>query len=152
MSKTYLPLGRVGVMLDFFWIMRYSLRKVGKAAVRIHTMKSSLMKPLFSGSVGSNSYTGFLQFTGLFVPEKERDKTMLVPQVSVFMSLKDVVNSLLKSPWKATVRLLIPPGFLNFTCLSVHHAMPFFAKGIAFLVPLESIWYSSRVSERDIQY
>ena len=79
MFKTYLPLGRVGVMLDFFWIMQYSLRKVGKAAVRIHTMKSSLMKPLFSGSVGSNSYTGFLQFMGLFVPEKERDKTMLVP-------------------------------------------------------------------------
>lgn len=71
MFKRYLPLGRVGVVLDFFWMMRYSLRKVGKAAVRIHTMKSSLMKPLLSGSNGSSSYTGLLQFSGLLVPEKE---------------------------------------------------------------------------------
>ncbi len=63
------------------------------------------------------------------------------------MSRKYPVHSLLKSPWKATVRLLFPPGFLNFTCLSVHHAMPFFSRGIGLLVPLESIWYSSRVSE-----
>lgn len=44
---------------------------MGRAAVRIHTMKSSLMKPLFSGSNGSNSYTGFIQFTGLAVPERQ---------------------------------------------------------------------------------
>lgn len=74
-------------MLGFFWIIRWSLRKVGNAAVRIHTMKSSLMKPLFSGSEGSSSCTGFLQFTGLFVPEKEQDKTRLV--TATFMSLMD---------------------------------------------------------------
>jgi len=69
----YLPLASVGVLSAFFWMMRYSLRKVGRAAVRIHTMKSSLTKPLFSASVGSISYTGTLQFTGFDVPEEEEE-------------------------------------------------------------------------------
>lgn len=44
---------------------------MGRAAVRIHTMKSSLMKPLFAGSE-SSSYTGLRQLTGFAVPEREK--------------------------------------------------------------------------------
>ncbi len=43
-------------------------------------------------------------------------------------------------PIKTAVRLeLLPPGFLNFTCLSVHHAIPFFINGICVFVPLRSM-------------
>jgi len=49
---------------------RYSLRKVGSAAVRIHTIRSSFWKPLFSGLYGSSSHTFFLQAYGLAKPTK----------------------------------------------------------------------------------
>ncbi len=42
-------------------------------------------------------------------------------------------------PIKTAVRfVLLPPGFLNFTCLSVHHAIPFLLNGICVFVPLGS--------------
>lgn len=44
---------------------------MGRAAVRIHTIKSSLMKPLLSGSV-SSSKTGLRQLTGFAVPESKK--------------------------------------------------------------------------------
>lgn len=41
--------------------------------------------------------------------------------------------------WKTTVRFgLVLSGFLNFTCLSVHHAMPLFIRGIWIFVPFGS--------------
>lgn len=69
MSKEYFPAGKVGSKLSFLSMRRYSLRNVGNAAVRIHTMKSSLMNPLLSGSA-SNMYTGLGQLTGFAVPKK----------------------------------------------------------------------------------
>lgn len=49
---------------------RYSLRKVGSAAVRIHTIRSSFWKPLLSGLFGSSSHTSLLQESGLANPLK----------------------------------------------------------------------------------
>lgn len=66
-SKEYFPACKVGCKLSFLSMRRYSLRNVGRAAVRIHTMKSSLIKPLLSGSE-SSIYTGLGQFTGFVVP------------------------------------------------------------------------------------
>ena len=48
------------------WLtLRYSLRKVGSAAVRIHTMRSSFWKPLLSRLFGSSSHIFLLQDSGL---------------------------------------------------------------------------------------
>ena len=49
---------------------RYSLRKVGSAAVRIHTIKSSFWKPLLSVLFGSSSHTFLLQDSGFANPLK----------------------------------------------------------------------------------
>lgn len=49
---------------------RYSLRKVGSAAVRIHTIKSSFWKPLLSVLFGSSSHIFFFQASGLAYPLK----------------------------------------------------------------------------------
>ncbi|TNN54055.1 hypothetical protein EYF80_035746 [Liparis tanakae] len=48
----------------------YSFLKLGKAASLIHTIRSSLMKPLLVGSSGSSSYAGFCQYRGRVVPEE----------------------------------------------------------------------------------
>lgn len=101
----YLPLGRVGVVLDFFWMIRQSLRKVGNAAVRIHTMKSSLIKPLFSGSVGSSSYTGTFQFTGLLVPKSNTDQVTAIPHTK---SLAQFSRATLKRNSEVIVSTRIP--------------------------------------------
>ena len=46
----------------------------------------------------------------------------------------------LNQPWKTAVRLsLLPPGFLNLTCLSVDQAMPVLVRGIWTFVPLGSL-------------
>ena len=49
---------------------RYSLRKVGSAAVRIHTIRSSFWKPLLSVLFGSSSHIFLLQDSGLAKPLK----------------------------------------------------------------------------------
>lgn len=51
--KEYRPAGNVGCKSLFLSIRRYNLRKVGNAAVRIQTIKSSFMNPLLSGSESS---------------------------------------------------------------------------------------------------
>lgn len=54
-------------------------------------------------------------------------------------------------PWKSAVKLFPSPvGFLNFTFLSVHHAMPFLIKVIGVLVSL-SMRYNSKVSKEKIK-
>lgn len=54
-------------------------------------------------------------------------------------------------PWKSAVKLFPSPvGFLNFTFLSVHHAMPFLIKVIGVLVSL-SMRYNSSVSKEKVK-
>jgi hypothetical protein len=67
MFKKYCPAGNVGCKSSLRSMRRYNLRKVGNAAVRIQTIKSSFMNPLLLSSSGSSSYTALCQFTGFIV-------------------------------------------------------------------------------------
>lgn len=61
------------------------------------------------------------------------------------------ISHLFFLPWKSAAKLFPSPvGFLNFTFLSVHHAMPFLIKVIEISVPL-SMRYNSSVSKEKIK-
>ena len=72
-SSSYFPFGRPSLNLPTFSILRQSFLKFGKAAVRIHTIRSSFCRPLFLGSRGSKSQRSFFQSFGLAKPLNSED-------------------------------------------------------------------------------
>lgn len=77
MLKLQLPAGKPSIKYCIRLSRRQSFLKVGNAAVRIHTMKSSLRKPLFPGSSPSSSQTGLAQHGGFVVPVGGKSLTWL---------------------------------------------------------------------------